>query len=104
MAGMKPLLGQPGGRWDVADCASGSPVACAALCDRHACGIARSHTEGGRFAAALGADSCLVASGASGPFTTSTPIPSADADRVRAVPGVVRAAPLVVLHSTPRRP
>jgi putative ABC transport system permease protein len=39
-----------------------------------------------------------------GLFTTSTPIPAADADRVAATPGVVRADPLVVLHSTLRRP
>jgi putative ABC transport system permease protein len=36
--------------------------------------------------------------------TTSTPIPAADADRVAATPGVVRADPLVILHSTLRRP
>jgi putative ABC transport system permease protein len=62
------------------------------------------HNEGRRIVAALGADAWLVASGASGPFTTSTPIPAADVDRVRAVPGVVRADPLVILHSTLRRP
>jgi hypothetical protein len=54
--------------------------------------------------AALGADSWLVAAGAPGPFTTSTPIPAAEADRVAAMPGVARADPLVVLHSTVRRP
>jgi hypothetical protein len=32
------------------------------------------------------------------------PIPDADADRVAATPGVVRADPLVILHSTLRRP
>jgi putative ABC transport system permease protein len=62
------------------------------------------HNEGRRIVAALGADAWLVANGAPGPFTTSTPIPAADADRVRAVPGVVRADPLVILHSTLRRP
>jgi putative ABC transport system permease protein len=62
------------------------------------------HNEGRRIVAALGADAWLVADGASGPFTTSTPIPAADAGRVAATPGVVRADPLVVLHSTLRRP
>jgi putative ABC transport system permease protein len=62
------------------------------------------HNEGRRIVAVLGADAWLVAEGASGPFTTSTPIPAADADRVAATPGVVRADPLVVLHSTLRRP
>ena len=51
-----------------------------------------------------GADAWLVAGGASGPFTTSTPIPAADTDRVAATPGVLRADPLVILHSTLRRP
>ena len=54
--------------------------------------------------AALGADAWLVAAGAPGPFTTSTPIQAADADRVAGMPGVARADPLVVLHSTVRRP
>jgi putative ABC transport system permease protein len=62
------------------------------------------HNEGRRIVAALGADSWLVAGGASGPFTTSTPIPAADAGRVAATPGVVRADPLVILHSTLRQP
>jgi putative ABC transport system permease protein len=62
------------------------------------------HNEGRRIVAVLGADAWLVAGGASGPFTTSTPIPAGDADRVAATPGVVRADPLVVLHSTLRRP
>jgi putative ABC transport system permease protein len=62
------------------------------------------HNEGRRIVAALGADAWLVADGASGPFTTSTPIPTADAGRVAATPGVVRADPLVVLHSRLRRP
>jgi putative ABC transport system permease protein len=62
------------------------------------------HNEGRRIVAALGADAWLVAGGASGPFTTSTPIPAAAADRVAATPGVLRADPLVILHSTLRRP
>jgi putative ABC transport system permease protein len=62
------------------------------------------HNEGRRIVAALGADAWLVAGGASGPFTTSTPIPAAEVERVAATPGVVRADPLVVLHSTLRRP
>ena len=62
------------------------------------------HNEGRRIVAALGADAWLVAGGASGPFTTSTPIPAADTDRVAATPGVLRADPLVILHSTLRRP
>jgi putative ABC transport system permease protein len=62
------------------------------------------HNEGRRIVAALGADAWLVAAGAPGPFTTSTPIRAADADRVATAPGVVRADPLVILHSTLRRP
>jgi putative ABC transport system permease protein len=62
------------------------------------------HNEGRRIVAALGADAWLVAEGASGPFTTSTPIPAAEVERVAATPGVVRADPLVILHSTLRRP
>ena len=45
------------------------------------------HHEGRRIVAALGADAWLVAAGAPGPFTTSTPIPAAEADRVAAMPG-----------------
>jgi putative ABC transport system permease protein len=62
------------------------------------------HNEGRRIVAALGADGWLVAAGAPGPFTTSTPILAADADRVAAAPGVERADPLVILHATIRRP
>ena len=62
------------------------------------------HNEGRRIVAAIGADAWLVAASAPGPFTTSTPIPAADADRVTALPGVARADPLVILHSTVRRP
>ena len=62
------------------------------------------HNEGRRIVAALGADAWLVAAGASGPFTTSTPIPAAEAGRVAALPGVARADPVVILHSTIRRP
>jgi putative ABC transport system permease protein len=62
------------------------------------------HNEGRRIVAALDADAWLVAAGAPGPFTTSTPIRAADADRVAAAPGVERADPLVILHATIRRP
>jgi putative ABC transport system permease protein len=62
------------------------------------------HNEGPRIVTAVGADAWLVAGGAPGPFTTSTPLRAADADRVAATPGVVRADPLVILHSTLRRP
>jgi putative ABC transport system permease protein len=62
------------------------------------------HNEGRQIVAALGADAWLVAAGAPGPFTTSTPIPAAEAGRVAAMPGVARADPVVILHSTIRRP
>jgi putative ABC transport system permease protein len=62
------------------------------------------HNESRRIVDALGADAWLVAGGAPGPFTTSTQIPATDTDRVAAIPGVVRADPLVTLHSTIRRP
>jgi putative ABC transport system permease protein len=62
------------------------------------------HNEGPRIVAAVGADAWLVADGAPGPFTTSTPVRAAEAQRVAAAPGIVRADPLVILHSTIRRP
>jgi putative ABC transport system permease protein len=62
------------------------------------------HNEGPRIVAAVGADAWLVADGAPGPFTTSTPVQAAEAQRVAAAPGVARADPLVILHSTIRRP
>jgi hypothetical protein len=57
-----------------------------------------------RFVIAVLATSLVFAAGAPGPFTTSTPIPAAEAGRVTAMPGVARADPLVIVHSTVRRP
>src|SRR5947209_6062712 len=51
----------------------------------------------------VGADRWLVARGTSGPFTTVTAIPAAAAGEVAGLPGVRRADPLVIFHSTLRR-
>jgi len=51
----------------------------------------------------VGADRWLVARGTSGPFTTVTAIPADAAAEVAALPGVRRADPLVIFHSTLQR-
>jgi len=51
----------------------------------------------------VGADRWLVARGTSGPFTTITPIPADAAAALAHFPGVRRADPLVIFHSTLRR-
>ncbi|MBV9410291.1 MAG: ABC transporter permease [Acidimicrobiia bacterium] len=48
----------------------------------------------------IGADRWLVAKGTSGPFTTATAIPADAAAEVAGLPGVRRADPLVIFHST----
>ncbi|MBV8693384.1 MAG: ABC transporter permease [Actinobacteria bacterium] len=52
----------------------------------------------------IGADSWIVATGAAGPFTASTAVPAAAADAVAALPGVTKADPVALLHSTARLP
>ena len=49
------------------------------------------------------ADRWFVAAGASGPFTTSTPIPAAVAQEVSALPGVTRANAVVLFRATIER-
>lgn len=56
--------------------------------------------EAGHILGVIGADSWLVADGTAGPFTTTTAVQAADADRVAKLPGVERADPLIVLHTT----
>jgi putative ABC transport system permease protein len=48
----------------------------------------------------FGADRWYVAHGASGPFTSTTPIEAARADEIAALPGVTRARPIVLFRST----
>jgi hypothetical protein len=60
------------------------------------------HDEGWRIVAALGADAWLVADGASGPFTTSTPIPAAEISGEFNLNGIAATAngkALIVAHS-----
>lgn len=49
---------------------------------------------------AIGADAWLVADGTAGPFTTTTAIEAKRAEEVAALPGVRRADPLILLHTT----
>ena len=60
-------------------------------------------SETRRIVDVIGADRWLVARGTSGPFTTVTAIPADAAEQVAALPGVRRADPLVIFHSTLRR-
>jgi putative ABC transport system permease protein len=60
-------------------------------------------SETRRIVDVVGADRWLVARGTSGPFTTITAIPADTADEAAALPGVRRADPLVIFHSTLRR-
>ncbi len=54
--------------------------------------------------AVVGADSWLVAAGTPGPFTTATAIPASVADDARRLAGVEAAGPVILLHTTTRRP
>ena len=49
---------------------------------------------------AIGADAWLVADGTAGPFTTTTAIEASRAQEVADLPGVTRADPLILLHTT----
>src|SRR5437660_19074 len=60
-------------------------------------------SETRRIVDVVGADRWLVAKGTSGPFTTVTAIPAETSSQVAALPGVRRADPLVIFHSTLRR-
>ena len=61
---------------------------------------ARLHNEPGNILKVLGADAWVVESGTSGPFTASKVIPAQTAEQVAALPGVTRAEPVVLMHST----
>jgi putative ABC transport system permease protein len=52
----------------------------------------------------IDADAWVVAKGAAGPFTASTAVPAAAADAIGALPGVTKASPVALLHSTARLP
>ena len=56
--------------------------------------------EAGHILGAIDAEGWLVAEGTSGPFTTARVIPAARADEVARIPGVRRADPIVILHTT----
>lgn len=54
-------------------------------------------TEGDRELDSIGGDAWVLPAGAARPFTGYTPMQAADADRIRAVPGVGSADPLMVI-------
>ena len=56
--------------------------------------------EAGHILGAIDAEGWLVAEGTSGPFTTARVIPAARADEVAQQPGIERADPIVILHTT----
>jgi len=58
------------------------------------------HSQDRRIIALFDADAWFVADGASGPFTTTTPVPAAAAEQIAALPGVTRATPVVLFRST----
>jgi len=60
-------------------------------------------SETRRIVDVVGADRWLVARGTSGPFTTVTAIPDDAVAQIAALPGVRKADPLVIFHSTLRR-
>jgi putative ABC transport system permease protein len=57
------------------------------------------HRQDERIVELFGADHWFVALGASGPFTTTTPIPASAADEVAALPGVARATPVILFRT-----
>src|SRR4051812_11567606 len=59
--------------------------------------------EAGKILGVIGADSWLVAKGTAGPFTTTTAVQANAADQIADLPGVQRADPLIVLHTTMRQ-
>ena len=64
-------------------------------------GLSASFTlETDRALESLGADVWVVQEGASGPFTSFSPIPATDAERVAAVDGITAADPIIYLHQT----
>jgi putative ABC transport system permease protein len=56
--------------------------------------------DGRRIVRSFDADAWIVADGASGPFTATTPLPAAVAQEVEADAGVEQAAPVVILQSS----
>lgn len=58
--------------------------------------------EAGHILDAIGADAWVVAEGTAGPFTTTTALQASVADEVGRLPGVRRADPLNLLHTTIR--
>ncbi len=64
-------------------------------------GLAASFTlETDRALESIGADVWVVQEGASGPFTSFSPIPATDAERVAAVDGITAADPIIYFHQT----
>ena len=62
------------------------------------------HMEVRRIVATFGADSWVVAEGTSGPFTASNVLPAQAVRQVADSPGVERARPLILFHSSIREP
>jgi putative ABC transport system permease protein len=58
------------------------------------------HAQDRRIIASFGGDVWLVAAGASGPFTSTTPVPASVADDVAARPGVTKTTPILLSRST----
>jgi putative ABC transport system permease protein len=56
--------------------------------------------DGRRIVRSFDADAWIVADGASGPFTATTPLPASVAHDVEDDAGVSQAAPVVILHSS----
>src|SRR5205807_629075 len=55
-------------------------------------------TEADRLITSIGGDAWVLPAGAARPFTGFTPMEASSADRIRAVPGVERADPLMLIQ------
>jgi putative ABC transport system permease protein len=58
------------------------------------------HNETGRAVGAFGADAWIVPEGVAGPFTNTQFLNASETDRVKALPGVQDAAPVVLFRQT----
>src|SRR5437763_487024 len=58
------------------------------------------HSQDRRIINSFAGDAWYVAAGASGPFTTTTPVPASAADAIAKLPGVTRATPVLLSRST----
>ena len=58
------------------------------------------HTQDRNIVESFDGDAWFVASGSSGPFTTTTPLPASVAAEIEDLPGVERATPVVLFRAT----